>query len=132
MQKLEKLNVWAKQKFAAIPQSQRKVLTSHDAFGYFGAEYGVKFLSPLGFSTEAQASANDVGELIQQLKSEHIHAYFIENQTDPRLVKQIAAASGAKAGGELYPEALTGKNGDAPTYVDAFTHNVDVMAASMK
>jgi len=132
IQKLEKLNTWAKEQFAVIPKNKRKVLTSHDAFGYFGAEYGVKFLSPIGFSTEAEASANDVASLIQQLKNEQIHTYFIENQTDPRLVKQIAAATGAKSGGELYPEALTKSNGDAPTYVAAFTHNVETIIASMR
>ena len=132
IQKLEKLDAWAKQKFAALPESKRKVLTSHDAFGYFSAEYGVHFLSPVGFSTEAEASASDVGKLIQQIKQQQIKSYFIENQTDPRLVKQIAAASGAQPGGELYPEALSKETGPAPTYEAAFKHNVDTLYASMK
>jgi zinc/manganese transport system substrate-binding protein len=130
--KLTQLDDWAKAQFAAIPKDKRKVLTSHDAFGYFGAEYGVNFLSPVGFSTEAEASASSMGQLIQQIKSEHIHTYFIENQTDPRLVEQIASATGAKSGGELYPEALTDSQGEAPTYVAAFTHNVETILASMK
>lgn len=132
IQQLEALDRWAKQTFAAVPASKRKVLTSHDAFGYFAAEYGVHFLSPVGFSTEAEASASDVGKLIQQIKQEKIAAYFIENQTDARLVKQIAAASGAQPGGELYPEALSEENGPAPTYAAAFKHNVDTLSASMK
>lgn len=129
---LKKLDRWAQSSFAAVPLEKRKVLTSHDAFGYFGQRYGVSFMSPVGFSTESEASASDVAALITQLKSEHIHTYFIENQTDPRLVKQIAASSGAQPGGELYPEALTRKGGDAATYTAAFTHNVNVMVASMK
>ena len=132
IQKLEKLDSWAKGKFAGVANDKRKVMTSHDAFGYFGQEYGVQFLAPVGFSTEAEASAADVGKLIDQIKQEHIHTYFIENQTDPRLVKQIAAATGAKSGGELYPEALTDANGEAPTYAIAFEHNVDVIYNSMK
>lgn len=132
IQKLEKLDAWAKQTFAAVPKSKRKVLTSHDAFGYFGAEYGVNFLSPVGFSTEAEASASEVGNLIQQLKQEKIKTYFIENQTDPRLVKQIAAASDAQPGGELYPEALSKEDGPAATYEAAFKHNVETLYASMK
>ncbi|ORM74863.1 metal ABC transporter substrate-binding protein [Mixta gaviniae] len=132
IQQLEALDRWAKQTFAAVPASKRKVLTSHDAFGYFAAEYGVHFLSPVGFSTEAEASASDVGKLIQQIKQEKIAAYFIENQTDARLVKQIAAASGAQPGGEPYPEALSEENGPAPTYAAAFKHNVDTLSASMK
>lgn len=129
---LTKLDNWAAVSFAGIPQEKRKVLTSHDAFGYFGQRYGVSFMSPVGFSTESEASASDVAGLITQLKTSHIHSYFIENQTDPRLVKQIASASGAQPGGELYPEALTKKGGAADTYTAAFKHNVEVMVASMK
>lgn len=132
IQQLEKLDAYAKAQFAAIPVGQRKVLTSHDAFGYFSQEYGVNFLSPVGFSTESEASASGVAALITQIKQEKIKTYFIENQTDPRLVKQIAAASGAKAGGELYPEALSPVGGPAATYAEAFKHNVDTLVGSMK
>lgn len=132
IQQLEKLDSWAKAEFAAIPQSRRKVITSHDAFGYFGAEYGVSFLAPVGFSTESEASASDVAGLINQIKQQHIKTYFFENQTDPRLVKQIASASGAKPGGELYPEALSKADGPAATYIAAFKHNVEAIADSMK
>ncbi|EPK9181840.1 metal ABC transporter solute-binding protein, Zn/Mn family, partial [Serratia marcescens] len=125
-------DLWAKTQFAAVPPQERKVLTSHDAFGYFGQEYGVTFLAPVGFSTEAEASASDVAGLIKQIKQEKVNAYFIENQTDPRLVKQIAAATGAKAGGELYPEALSRPGGPAATYEQAFKHNVDALLSSMR
>lgn len=132
IQQLEKLDSWAKTEFASVPKSKRKVLTSHDAFGYFGQRYGVSFLAPVGFSTEAEASASDVASIIKQLKAEHIKTYFMENQTDPRLVKQIASETGAQPGGELYPEALSEANGPAATYVAAFKHNVDIMLQSMK
>lgn len=132
IQQLEKLDAWAKTEFAAIPQEKRKVLTTHDAFGYFGAEYGVQFLSPVGFSTEAEASASDVAELIDQIKREHIATYFIENQADQRLVKQIASATGAQLGGKLYPEALSATDGPAATYEAALRYNITVLADSMK
>lgn len=132
IQQLQALDSWAKTTLAAIPAARRKVLTSHDAFGYFGQRYGVTFLAPVGFSTEAEASASDVGGLIKQLQTEHIQTYFIENQTDPRLVKQIASATGAQPGGELYPEALSQPSGPAATYVAAFRHNVETMTRSMK
>lgn len=132
IERLQKLDRWAAAEFAAVPAAKRKVLTSHDAFGYFGQRYGVVFMSPVGFSTESEASATDVAGLIDQLKKEHIHSYFIENQTDPRLVKQIASATGARSGGELYPEALTKKEGPAATYEAAFRHNVTAMLAGMK
>lgn len=132
IQQLQKLDSWAKSEFASVAKNKRKVLTSHDAFGYFGQRYGVSFLAPVGFSTEAEASASDVASIIKQLKAEHINTYFMENQTDPRLVKQIASETGAKPGGELYPEALSETNGPAATYVAAFRHNVEIMLQSMK
>lgn len=132
IEQLQKLDAWAKTEFTGIPQSKRKVLTSHDAFGYFGQEYHVSFMAPVGFSTEAEASASGVASLIKQIKEEKVKTYFIENQTDPRLVKQIAAASGAQPGGELYPEALSGPQGPATTYIKAFKHNVETIVASIK
>lgn len=132
IEQLQKLDEWAKSEFANIPLEKRKVLTSHDAFGYFGREYHVTFMAPVGFSTEAEASASGVASLIKQIKEEKVKTYFIENQTDPRLVKQIAAATGAQAGGELYPEALSDPKGPATTYEKAFKHNVETIVASMK
>ena len=92
----------------------------------------MSFMAPVGFSTEAEASASGVASLIKQIKEQQVKTYFIENQTDPRLVKQIAAASGAQPGGELYPEALSGPQGPATTYIKAFKHNVETIVASMK
>ncbi|MDG6399579.1 metal ABC transporter substrate-binding protein [Pseudomonas quasicaspiana] len=131
-QQLQALDSYARTQIQSIPAAQRKVLTSHDAFGYFGDAYGVTFLSPLGFSTESEASAADVGKLIRQIKAEHVSAYFFENSGDPRLVKQIADASGAKPGGELYVEALSPANGPAASYVQMFKYNVDQLVAAMK
>ncbi|WAS99925.1 metal ABC transporter substrate-binding protein [Rouxiella chamberiensis] len=132
IERLKKLDSWAKDEFKGIAQNRRKVLTSHDAFGYFGKEYNVTFMAPVGFSTESEASASGVASLIKQIKDEKVKTYFIENQTDPRLVKQIASATGAQPGGELYPEALSGPQGPATTYEKAFTHNVKAIVASMK
>ncbi|MCI8212861.1 metal ABC transporter substrate-binding protein [Pseudomonas sp. S25] len=131
-EQLQALDSYARTQIQSIPVAQRKVLTSHDAFGYFGDAYGVTFLSPLGFSTESEASAADVGKLIRQIKAEHVSAYFFENSGDPRLVKQIADASGAKPGGELYVEALSPANGPAASYVQMFRYNVDQLVAAMQ
>ncbi|CAM2830871.1 metal ABC transporter solute-binding protein, Zn/Mn family [Vibrio rarus] len=131
IKQLSELNDWAVATFKAIPREKRKVLTSHDAFGYFGAQYNVDFLAPQGYSTESEASAQHIAELINQIKTEGVNVYFMEDQADPRLVKQVAAASGAKEGGELYPEALS-LNSEANTYAKAFKHNVTVIANSMK
>lgn len=132
IQQLEQLDAYARAQVQAIPSDKRKVLTSHDAFGYFGDAYGVTFLSPLGFSTETEASASDVAKLIKQIKQEHVSTYFFENSSDPRLVKQIADASGAQPGGELYVESLSPADGPAPTYAQMFRYNVDKLTAAMK
>ncbi|MDM2996296.1 MULTISPECIES: metal ABC transporter substrate-binding protein [unclassified Citrobacter] len=129
---LTELDAWAKARFSQIPQEKRKVLTSHDAFGYFGHAYGVEFLAPQGLSSESEASAAQVAALIKQIKADGVNTWFMENQLDPRLVKQIASATGAQPGGELYPEALSAKGGVADSYVKAFRHNVETIANSMK
>jgi zinc/manganese transport system substrate-binding protein len=125
---LQNLNAYAHSKIGAVPKDKRKILTSHDAFGYFGKEYGIALLSPLGVSTEKEASAADVAKLIDQIKQEKVKAYFFENSNDPRLVKQVADATGAEPGGELYVESLSAADGPAPTYVKMFRYNVDLIA----
>ncbi|MGM4908619.1 metal ABC transporter solute-binding protein, Zn/Mn family [Rhizobium sp. 768_B6_N1_8] len=128
---LDELDAYAHSKFDKIANDRRNVLTSHDAFGYFGREYNVSFLAPLGLSTESEASAADVAKLIEQIKQEHVKTYFFENSNDPRLVKQVATATGAEPGGELYVESLSDSKGPAPTYERMFRYNVDQLSAAM-
>lgn len=128
---LSALDAYAHGKLDAVPEARRKILTSHDAFGYFGREYRVKFLAPLGVSTETEASAADVARLIDQIKAEGVKVYFFENSNDPKLVKQVAAATGAKPGGELYVEALSDKDGPASTYLRMFRYNVDRIVGAL-
>jgi zinc/manganese transport system substrate-binding protein len=122
---LHELDAYAHSRLDPVPAENRKILTSHDAFGYFGREYRVKFLAPIGFSTETEASAADVAKLIDQIKADHVKVYFFENSNDPKLVKQVAAATAAKPGGELYVEALSRADQPASTYVKMFRYNVD-------
>ncbi|AGB77035.1 ABC-type metal ion transport system, periplasmic component/surface adhesin [Enterobacteriaceae bacterium strain FGI 57] len=129
---LRALDSWVKQRFSPIPREKRKVLTSHDAFGYFAKAYQVDFLSPQGLSSESEANAAEVGALIKQIKADGVHTWFMENQLDPRLVKQIASATGAQAGGELYPEALSKPGGVADSYMKMVRHNVDTIVKSME
>lgn len=128
---LQGLDSFAHSKLDPVPDDQRKVLTSHDAFGYFGREYKVKFLAPIGFSTETEASAADVAKLIDQIKAENVKVYFFENSNDPKLVKQIASATTAIPGGELYVEALSKKDGPAATYLQMFRYNVDQLTKAL-
>ena len=129
--RLQALDAWARQEIAAVPKAKRKVITSHDAFSYMGTAYGISFIAPQGISTEAEPTAAQVATLIKQIRAEKVKVVFLENQTDPRLAKQVAHEGGAKIGGELYPEALTASDGPAATYVDAFTYNIKTLKAGM-
>ena len=130
--KLQELDAYARAEVETIPPDHRKVLTTHDALSYFGAAYGVKFVAPLGISTETEPSASQVAAVIKQIKAEHVGTYFFENSNDPRLVKQIAEATGAQPGGELYVESRSAPDGPAPTYADMFRSNVDKLVAGMR
>src|SRR5947207_1292954 len=103
---------------AKVAPERRQIITTYDAFGYFGTAYGLRFIAPEGISTETEASARDVAKIIRQIKAEKIPAVFLENVTDPRLVQRIAAEAGVKIGGTLYSDALSPPDGPAPTYID--------------
>ncbi|MFO1350705.1 MAG: metal ABC transporter substrate-binding protein [Gammaproteobacteria bacterium] len=128
---LDQLDQTVKAAFDAIPKRNRKVITSHDAFGYFGAAYGVTFLAPVGISTEAEPSAGEVAKLIKQIRKHDIRAVFVENITDIRLVEQITRETKTWIGGTLYSDALSGADGPAPTYIDMFRHNVKLLTDAM-
>ena len=116
---------------ARLPAASRTVVTSHDAFQYFAREYGLTFVAPQGLSTESEASAKDVARLIGQIRDEGIRAVFVENIGDPRLLKRIADETGAVIGGTLYPDALSGPDGPAPTYLDMMRHNAMTLARAL-
>lgn len=128
---ITKLDADIKARMQAIPQSARKVITSHDAFAYFAQAYGVRFLSPRGISTESEASAKDVARLIDQIRKEKVRALFVENISDPRLLQQIARETGVKPSGTLYSDALSATSGPAGTYLDMMGHNAKLIAEAM-
>ncbi|PIO98325.1 Periplasmic solute binding protein [uncultured Pleomorphomonas sp.] len=128
---LEALDAEARTAMAALPADRRKIITSHDAFGYFGAAYGLELLAPEGVSTESEASAADVARIIRQIREDAIPAIFVENIKDRRLIDQIAAETDAVVGGELYTDALSAKNGPAPTYVDMIRHNIGTLTEAL-
>jgi zinc/manganese transport system substrate-binding protein len=129
--KLDALDREIKEAVARIPPERRRIITTHDAFGYFKAAYGVDFIAPQGVSTESEASARDVARIINQVKKQKIPAIFVENVSDPRLLKRISEETGAKIGGTLYSDALTDEKGPAPSYIDMMRHNVETLAAAL-
>lgn len=120
---LKELDQWVIQQWAQIPASARKVMTTHDAFSYYGDAYGVTFLAPVGISTEAEPSAQAIVKLIDQMKAQNIQAIFIENISNPQMVKQIATEIGKDIKGTLYADTLSDKEGPAATYIDMIKHN---------
>jgi zinc/manganese transport system substrate-binding protein len=122
--KLDELEREVKAAIARIPADRRKIITTHDAFGYFGAAYGMSFIAPEGVSTEAEPSAKEIAKIITQIKKQKIPAVFLENITDPRLMDRIAHETGATIGGTLYSDALSPPDGPAATYIDMMRHNI--------
>lgn len=129
--KLDALDREVRQAVAQIPEDRRKVISTHRAFGYFAAAYGVAFIAPLGVSTESEASARDIAGIITQIRLAKIPAVFLENISDPRLIRQIAAETGARVGGTLYSDSLTGEKGDSPTYIDMVRHNIRALTSAL-
>jgi zinc/manganese transport system substrate-binding protein len=129
--KLDALDREVRQAVSEIPQAHRKVISTHDAFGYFAAAYGIAFIAPQGVSTESEPSARDIAAIITQIRVGKIPAVFLENISDPRLMQRIAAETGAKVGGTLYSDSLTGEKGDAPTYIDMVRHNIKALTSAL-
>lgn len=128
---LDALDAEIRAAVAALPEDRRRVVTTHDAFGYFQREYGIRFISPQGVSTEAEASARDVARIITQVKRDRIPAVFLENVSDARLAKRISDETGARIGGTLYSDALSPAGGNAPTYIALMRHNMRELARAL-
>lgn len=131
LEKLDALDREARAAVRQIPEGRRKVISTHDAFGYLAAAYGIAFIAPSGVSTESEASARDIAGIITQIKTEKIPAVFLENISDDRLIRRISAETGARVGGTLFSDSLTGEKGDAPTYIDMVRHNIKVLTSAL-
>ena len=112
--KLDEVDREIREAVAKIPEARRKVISTHNAFGYFAAAYGVQFIAPLGVSTESEASARDIAAIITQIKTARIPAVFLENISDSRLIRRISAETGARVGGTLFSDSLTGERVKPP------------------
>jgi zinc/manganese transport system substrate-binding protein len=130
--RLAALDAWVRQQVATVPEARRQVVTSHDAFGYFAAAYGVRFLAPQGISTDSEPSAAEVARLIRLLKRQGITALFLENMANPATLRRLAAEAGVKVQGQLYADALSPSDGPAPGYEAMFRHNLGLLVPAMK
>jgi zinc/manganese transport system substrate-binding protein len=129
--KLDALDREVRESVAQIPPAHRKVISTHNAFGYFASAYGIEFIAPSGVSTESEPSARDIAGIITQIRTQSIPAVFLENISDPRLMRRISAETGARIGGTLYSDSLTAEKGDAPTYIDMVRHNIKALTHAL-
>jgi len=129
--KLDGLEAEVKDAISKVPADRRRIITTHDAFGYFGAAYGMEFIAPVGVSTESAVSAKDVAKIIAQIRKQKIPAVFMENITDPRMMEQIAKESGAKIGGSLFSDALSDEKGPAANYIDMMHNNIRQLSLAL-
>ncbi|OQS26935.1 metal ABC transporter substrate-binding protein [Chromobacterium violaceum] len=130
--KVKAVDDWAQRQFAAVPPAKRKILTSHDAFGYLGERYQLKVLAIQGVSTESEASAKGVAQLTRQVRKEGVKAVFMENMSDARLLRQLSAEAKVQIGGKLYADALSGPGGPAASYLQLMRYNVDTIMKSFR
>ncbi len=130
-QRLAALDRDTRTRIAALPAERRRVITSHDAFGYFAAAYGVAFIAPRGWTTGSEPSAEAVARIVRQARQAKARALLVENISDPRLIERIASEAGLKVGGKLYSDALSPPGTEADTYLKMFEHNVTTLVEAM-
>ena len=131
-QRLVELDASARAALEAVPKEQRRVITTHDAFGYLGEAYGITFIAPRSWSTDSEASAAGVAAVIRQVRLHQARALFIENITDRRSIERIAQETGVRVGGTLYSDALSAPGAGADTYLKMVEHNVKAIATALQ
>jgi zinc/manganese transport system substrate-binding protein len=129
---IEQTDAWIADQFAPIPAAARRIITTHDAFGYYGDRYGITFLAVEGLSTDAEPSAKAIAGLVAQIKRERARSVFLENMTDPRLAEMLARETGATLSGPLYSDALSRSAGPAPNYLAMLRYNTTFFVRAMR
>ena len=132
IEQLQVLHKKAQSIFATIPQDRRLIITAHDAFGYLGVSYGLRFLAPVGMDRQAAASARNLALLIDQIKNVGAAALFIENIANPALLQQIAHETGLRIAGRLYSDALSVRGGPAVSYLSMLQHNLGLLFTALQ
>lgn len=130
-QQIADLDTYIESRVKLIPDQQRVLVTSHDAFRYYGRRYGIRVEAVLGTSTDAEVQTSDINRLNKVLQQTQAPAVFIESTVNPKLLRQIAADNGVVVGGSLYADSLSDPGGPASTYLDMLRHNTDVMVAAL-
>lgn len=131
LKQIDALEKSTRARIAAVPMERRRVITSHDAFGYFARAYKVTFYPLQGLSTASEPSAADVVRIVNEIKKNKVTAIFAENISDPRVLERVAKDTGAKIGGTLFADALSVPGTQADTYLKMFELNVSTIVAGI-
>ena len=131
LKQIDALEKSTQARIAAVPMERRRVITSHDAFGYFARAYKVTFYPLQGLSTASEPSAADVVRIVNEIKKNKVTAIFAENISDPRVLERVAKDTGANIGGTLYADALSAPGTQADTYLKMFELNVSTIVAGI-
>ncbi|HMQ49343.1 MAG TPA: zinc ABC transporter substrate-binding protein [Saprospiraceae bacterium] len=130
-QQLEDMDAFIRQEIQKIPEKQRILITSHDAFRYYARRYGIKVEAILGTSTDAEAQTSDIQRLNKVIRENQVPAVFIETTVNPRLLKQIATDNHIIIGGQLYSDSIGDKDSPAPSYLDMLRYNTNTIVAAL-
>ena len=131
-QQLTALDAWIVTQFDLIPAGDRKIVSAHDAFGYYGARYGLIIYALQGISTENEPSAKQLAYLIQLMRREKISSLFVENMSNQHLLQQVALETGVRIGGTLYADSLSLPDAPAASYVQMMRYNTQTIIQSLK
>ena len=132
---------WGLKRIAALPKEQRVLVTSHDAFNYFGKAFGFQVVAVQGLSTVTEAGLADITKMVDFIKQKNLKAIFVESSVNPAAIKRVSKDAGVKIGGELFSDAC-GKPGDihqshgekydVGTYVGMVKHNINTIVGALK
>ncbi len=126
--RIRETDAWIEALFAPVPREKRRIITSHDAFGYFGTRYGIEFRAAQGVTTEGEPSAQAIATLARQIRRDKIRVVFVENMTNPAIIETLAREAGAVVGGKVFSDALSPPDGPAPSYIAMLRHNATLFA----
>jgi zinc/manganese transport system substrate-binding protein len=135
IEKLQSLDSWVKAELALIPVEKRKLVTNHDALGYFANRYGFKIIGaviPSATTEAADLSAQQTIQLLEIIKSNGVHAIFSENMANPNLVETLSKEAGVQVGPDLYTDTLDPVGSQGDTYLKMIRYNVGVFQKYLK
>ncbi len=130
-QQIRDLDVQIDSMIQSIDPAKRVLITSHDAFQYFGRRYGLELQSILGISTESEAKTSDVIRLGKVIRERQVPAVFIETTVNPKLLKQIAEDNNVRIGGALFSDSIGDEDSEAPTYLAMLAYNAQTITAGL-